>query len=90
MYQCQYDTNGLPEKIVDYSPGDFAFALRTIRQSLGLTQLELSKRAKMPRSWISKIEGYSQTPTIQSIHKLAMALGIPVAVLVVIATANED
>jgi transcriptional regulator with XRE-family HTH domain len=68
---------------------DFAFAVRTIRQALGLSQRVIAERCSMPRSWISKIEGYNQTPTIESIHKLARALNVPTTVLVVIATAKE-
>jgi transcriptional regulator with XRE-family HTH domain len=68
---------------------DFAFAVRSIRQASGLTQASLASRASMPREWITKIEGYNQLPTINSIYKLAAALGVSAYTLVSFATANR-
>ena len=50
--------------------------LREIRESRFLTQRELSKRANVGLSTIVRLERGYQSPTFQTVKKLADALGI--------------
>ena len=53
----------------------------------GLSQAELAKRAGVPQSAISEIETGKRKPRIDTIQKLAMALGVSVSELL---GENED
>ncbi len=50
-------------------------SLRELRTSLGLTQEELSKKSKLPRTTISKIESGSRNTTVETLMILAHAMG---------------
>ena len=53
-----------------------------IRQGSGLSQKELSAKAKCVRTYISKIESRNQPPTIATVERFAKALKIPLDALV--------
>lgn len=50
-------------------------ALRWQRQRAGLTQAQLAKRAKVSQQQIAKLEDPDSNPTIETLEKVAKALG---------------
>lgn len=56
--------------------------LRTLRKARGLTQEALCDRAGISRDAITRIEGGSRIPTIDTLERLGMALGVAVSELV--------
>lgn len=52
------------------------------RLSAGLSQRALAEKFKRARTYISKIENQGALPTIESLERLAAALGIPTVALV--------
>jgi transcriptional regulator with XRE-family HTH domain len=56
--------------------------LKTIRESKGLTQVDLANKAKVARTYIVKLEsGDKKNPSLEILIKLAKALGVPVTEL---------
>lgn len=55
--------------------------LRHARRVAGLTLLQLAQKAQCSESLISKIENGSATPSLASLHRLAVALGTNIAAL---------
>ncbi|HHX27952.1 MAG TPA: helix-turn-helix transcriptional regulator [Firmicutes bacterium] len=52
--------------------------LKQLRESQGLTQMELARRSGVPQSTICDIEaGRTKGPTLRVAVKLAAALGVP-------------
>jgi transcriptional regulator with XRE-family HTH domain len=57
-------------------------ALRQAREDLGMSQLELAKRAKVAQGYISDLEaGTKKNPGIVVLRRLAKALRVPLAEL---------
>src|SRR5205823_8881851 len=59
----------------------FGTAVRTRRKKLGISQEELAGRAGLHRTYVSDIERGARNLSLESIDKLAKALGIPVSTL---------
>jgi transcriptional regulator with XRE-family HTH domain len=56
--------------------------LKRIREQRGLSQLKLAKQSTVAQGYISAIEAGKQTnPGIETLRKLAKALGVPVTAL---------
>ncbi len=55
--------------------------IRYLRKKLGLTLRDLSDRSGLSVNAISRIENCQTSPTVSSIHRLAIALGVPIAAL---------
>ena len=56
--------------------------LKRLREQKGLSQLELAKRADVAQAYISEMEaGAKKNPGIETLRKLAKALGVPVTEL---------
>jgi transcriptional regulator with XRE-family HTH domain len=55
-------------------------AIRQLRETRGMTQLELAKKAKVAQGYISSLEaGEKKNPSVKVLRKLAKALGgVPV------------
>ena len=53
--------------------------IRSMRKSQALTLEQVGARAGLTRSVISKVENFRVTPSLQTLTKIAMALGVPVA-----------
>jgi DNA-binding XRE family transcriptional regulator len=49
--------------------------LRELRKTLGLTQEELAKKSKLPRTTISKVESGSRNTTLETLTAMAQAMG---------------
>ena len=56
--------------------------VREIRKARHLSQRQLAGRMQVPRTYISKIENGKAIPTLGSLERLAMALGVEVSALV--------
>jgi transcriptional regulator with XRE-family HTH domain len=56
--------------------------VREIRKARHLSQRQLAGRMQVPRTYISKIENGKAIPTLGSLERLAMALGVDVSALV--------
>jgi HTH-type transcriptional regulator/antitoxin HipB len=56
-----------------------ALEIRWARQDAGLSQAELGKRAGVKQQQIAKIENPDENPTLQTIEKVAKALGLIVS-----------
>ena len=59
----------------------FGARVREIRNKRGLTQVELAERCGVPQSRISAIENGSRVPNIETVLRLAKALGCKVTTL---------
>jgi len=55
--------------------------VRELRQKRGLTQVDLGERLGLPQSRVSEIEKGSRVPNLETILRLALALGCKVSVL---------
>lgn len=56
----------------------FANRVKEIRERQGLTQRELARIAGMKQPYIAAIETGERNPTLESMVKIAAALGVPV------------
>lgn len=64
------------------SPKRLGVVIRTKRQAAGLTQAELAKRARVTQGYVAQIEGgRKKSPSLESLRRLAKALGVTVAEL---------
>lgn len=54
----------------------FAARLVELRESQGMTKLELAKRARVSRKFIWELEEQKKEPTLTSADQLAKALGV--------------
>jgi transcriptional regulator with XRE-family HTH domain len=59
-----------------------ATQVREIRRARHLSQRQLASRMQVPRTYISKIENGKAIPTLGSLERLAVALGVDVSKLV--------
>jgi transcriptional regulator with XRE-family HTH domain len=55
--------------------------VRTLRLSLGMTQADLAEEVETRRSQISEIERAKANPTLDSVARIAAALGVEPAAL---------
>lgn len=55
--------------------------LKAARHDAGLTQETLAARAKISREYVSKLERGQQSPTVDTLFRLAAILGIKASVL---------
>jgi len=58
-------------------------AFRTIRELAGLSQAELSRRTGISQGHISQIESGQKHPRPATVRRMAEALGVPLASLLV-------
>lgn len=52
--------------------------MRQLRQTRGVTQQQLAKLAQLPRATWSNLESGSANPTLEVLHKVALALGVSI------------
>lgn len=53
--------------------------VRELREAAGLSQEDLAHQAKISTSTLSRIERGTYQPRLDTLNKLAQALGVPVA-----------
>ncbi len=61
----------------------FGAAVRSLRFRLGISQEELAERADMHRTYIAGSERGARNVTLKSVDRLARALGVSTAALLV-------
>ena len=67
-----------------------AHQVRELRRARHLSQRQLAGRMQVPRTYISKIENGKAIPTLGSLERLALALGVEVRHLVRDARSRRD
>jgi len=67
-----------------------AAQVRDLRRARHLSQRQLAGRMQVPRTYISKIENGKAIPTLGSLERLAVALGVEVRNLVRDARSRRD
>ena len=67
-----------------------ASQVRELRRARHLSQRQLAGRMQVPRTYISKIENGKAIPTLGSLERLALALGVEVRQLVRDARSRRD
>ena len=60
---------------------NFGYRVRSVRLALGLSQEKLAMDCGLDRTYISGIERGIRNVSLINIHKLAIALGVPVTEL---------
>ena len=61
--------------------GQFGATVRRLRLAAGLTQEQLGERCKMDLSAVSRLERGGRNPRLDTMVRLAEALGVPPAAL---------
>jgi len=56
-------------------------AIRRHRERLQLTQEKLAEKAELHRTYLADIERGTRNPSIESVRRIAFALGIPISEL---------
>jgi transcriptional regulator with XRE-family HTH domain len=56
-----------------------AMKIKRLRKAKGLTQETLAQRAKLSVGYVARVEIGRHEPTLLTLKKLAMALGVPLA-----------
>ncbi|GMQ57718.1 hypothetical protein AN1V17_21130 [Vallitalea sediminicola] len=59
------------------------FRIREIREIRNYNKSQLAKRAGLSKATISKLENYKESPTIETLEKIAKALDVKVRDLLV-------
>lgn len=60
----------------------FGNVLKTARERAGMTQEELAFKADVDRTYVSRLENDRMSPTLDTLFRLADAIGVPAATLV--------
>jgi transcriptional regulator with XRE-family HTH domain len=64
------------------SPERLSGVLKRMRADKGLTQRDLAKRARVTQGYVAQLEmGIRKNPSIETLKRLAKALGVPVTEL---------
>jgi len=69
---------------------DYAKAFRIIRAAFGLRQSELAERMPISASQLSLIEAGKRQPSLKVVSALARAVGVPTALISLLATGETD
>jgi len=57
-------------------PTAFSRLFRMVREAQGMSQADLGRRLKLPRTYVSKIENLKCVPTVKQIPRLCLGLGV--------------
>jgi transcriptional regulator with XRE-family HTH domain len=69
---------------------DYGKAFRITRAAFGLKQADLAARLPITASQLSLIEAGKRQPSVKVVDALAKALGIPTAMITLLATSPDD
>jgi len=61
----------------------FGAAVKSLRHGLGLSQEALAERAELHRTYIADVEGGTRNVTLKTMERLARALEVSIATLLV-------
>src|SRR5437773_6068488 len=59
-------------------PGRLARNIKTLREARGLTQEQMSRVSGIPRATWGHLESGSANPTLSVLHRVALALQVPI------------
>jgi len=68
----------------------FGSAIKLCREQKGISRTELAEKAMLSTSYISLLENDKRDPNLSKVKKIADALGIPMSVLLFLATDNSE
>jgi DNA-binding XRE family transcriptional regulator len=74
---AQPNDGAMPQGVQKWA-GHVGRRIRELREKAQLTQVELSDRAGLPQSHISRLENAEHSPTNMTLKKIAAALGVEV------------
>jgi XRE family aerobic/anaerobic benzoate catabolism transcriptional regulator len=63
------------------TPKQMGRRLKRLRETQGLSQYALARKAKVSRDYLRTLEQGESDPTVGMLRKLAKALGVPVTAL---------
>ena len=69
---------------------NYARAIRTVLAARGMSQRGLAQEMDVSESYISKLGTAGYTPSGNTLNRVAEALGVPVYLLVLLASDSED
>lgn len=69
---------------------NYGKAFRIIRAAFGLRQSELAERMPVTASQLSLIEAGKRQPSVRVVDSLAIAVGVPTALISLLASAPDD
>jgi len=69
---------------------NYARAFRIVRAAVGLRQAELAERMPITASQLSLIEAGKRQPSLRVVDALAKAIGMPAALITLLASTPED
>jgi transcriptional regulator with XRE-family HTH domain len=64
--------------------------IKEVREKFELTQVEVCNRAGLTQGFYSSVETGVNKPSLDTLDKIAMALGVPVFVIVWLSTNERD
>lgn len=67
---------------IECAPEDLVRELRTLRESIGLSQRELAHRADMSQAEISRLESGRHAPSLALLRRIAAAIGVTITVTI--------
>lgn len=65
-------------------------AINVCRNLQSMTQTKLAERCELSVSYLSLLEQNKRDPSISTVEKIALALNVPVSVLVFLAAGREE
>lgn len=71
----------MAERLSKQLPQHFGEAVRAAREELGISQEELASRCGLHRTYLAGVERGTRNPSLKSIGKIAIGLGLPVSTL---------
>ena len=69
---------------------DYGNALRIIRSSRNMSQVDLAENAKLDPSYISLIEKSKRTPSMETLKKVTQVLNVPLHLFVLLSSNRRD
>jgi len=69
---------------------NYGKAIRILRAEMGISQDELASLSGFSSSYVSRIENGDRVPTLKAVEAIAKALCIPVYLLMLLASEEND
>lgn len=69
---------------------NYGKAINIARNTRGLSQKDLAKRAGLTPSYISRMEAGERKPTTETLETISGALGVPMYLMVLMSSEKED
>ncbi len=69
---------------------NYSKAIRLVRSTKGLSQKDLAKKSKIDPSFLSLIERDKRLPGTKTLEMLSKALGVPLYLIILLASEKKD